>query len=152
MIFTAGKVVRVTPQGAYIQMSEAAPCSGCQAPCGLGVFRKLLPATSIMFVGLRHLEDGQNVEVQIAESFLLNLVLKSYAWPLVAFIGFGSLGHLVAGFMTLNYDLISALFAFGGMLLFIHWARQSQTVRFNAAATEGENQTDLNIRVIPMNA
>lgn len=100
MIEQQGKVVNADAGQISVRLGASTGCSACDAGkgCGAGVFGRLLQRKPVTldFENSIGAVPGQAVMVGLPESLFMTLVLRLYAWPILAGLTGGVLGYLAA--------------------------------------------------------
>jgi sigma-E factor negative regulatory protein RseC len=100
MIEQQGKVVAADAGQISVRLGASTGCSACDAGkgCGAGVFGRLLQRKPVTldFENSIGAVPGQAVMVGLPETLFMTLVLRLYAWPILAGLAGAVLGYLAA--------------------------------------------------------
>ena len=100
MIEQQGKVIAAEAGQISVRLGASTGCRACDAGkgCGAGVFGRLLQRKPVTldFENSIGAQPGQAVMVGLPEALFMSLVLRLYAWPILAGLAGAVLGYLVA--------------------------------------------------------
>ncbi len=100
MISQQGRVLEVDGNRVSVLIGGVSGCEACDAGkgCGAGIFGRLLRnrQTTIQLPNSIGAVQGQTVHLGITEKCFVNLVLRLYAWPLLAGLAGAVAGYVLA--------------------------------------------------------
>lgn len=116
--------------GKYVQLESEvkSTCSSCQQidNCGSGQISKAIPhkRLTLTLLNEQNLTVGDKVVIGIPQTQLLSSAWQVYGLPLIGFIAFALIGHVLGLSFDTENELLSITFAFfGGWCGFriAHW-------------------------------
>jgi sigma-E factor negative regulatory protein RseC len=148
MIEESGRVVSIDGDDAWVETSRRSSCGSCEAKgCGTGTLSQILGRKTQQLrvknpVGA---VPGDRVVLGISETALIKGSLAVYLVPLLALLGGGLFGELMAPQLELSGEgpaIVAALIALGLSLLWLRRfnRRVADDERFNAVILRRENQ------------
>jgi len=120
MIEEQGLVIAIEADVVVVQTQRASTCGSCSAKkgCGTSVLAEGLGkgVTNIRIVTDQDVKVGDRVTLAINESALLKGSLFIYLLPLAAMILAALLGEYCANLLSINTELLSAIFGVVGLV------------------------------------
>jgi sigma-E factor negative regulatory protein RseC len=140
MIEQQGRVVATDAGQISVRLGASTGCSACDAGkgCGAGLFGRLLQRKPVTldFENSIGAEPGQAVVVGLPEALFMALVLRLYAWPLLAGLAGAVMGYLTATGLGADRWVSDLATLFGGLLAaaqVLRWVRK-RPVEFSGTA------------------
>ena len=135
-----GLVVATEGEEAWVETSRRSSCGSCEAKgCGTGALSQVLGRKSqrLWVKNTIGAEAGEQVVLGISESALIKGSLAVYLVPLLALMGGGLLGEVMAAQLSLSTEGTSIAFALIALALSLLWLRRfnrrvANDERFNA--------------------
>lgn len=136
MIEQQGRIIRVEAGKAWVAVGPSTGCSACEAGrgCGAGLFARLLRRRPMVLEmdNRSNLPVGRPVILGIPEGWFLQLVLRLYAWPLVAGLAGAWLSHQIGQAYALDRwlsDLFTLLGLVAAAALVLSWQSRRTELR-----------------------
>ena len=135
MIHEKGRIVAIEPEGIWVETIQRSTCDSCSAEkgCGQSLMAKLSGHTSYLWVLLQgrdaaQYQLGDEVEIGVPESVVVNGSLFAYLVPLLAMMFAAGMAH-----QQFAQEGITILSAFIGLVvgaLVVRW--RSHHIRFDS--------------------
>ena len=140
MIEQQGKVIAAEAGQISVRLGASTGCSACDAGkgCGAGVFGRLLQRKPVTldFENSIGAQPGQAVMVGLPEALFMTLVMRLYAWPILAGLTGAVLGYLVANGLGADRWVSDVASLSGGVIAaaqVMRWVRK-RPVEFSGTA------------------
>ncbi len=129
---------------AWVETSRRTSCGSCEAKgCGTGALSQVLGRKSqrMRVKNPINARAGEQVVLGISESALVRGSLAVYLVPLLALLGGGLFGELMAAQLAISSESMSILFALAGLGVSLLWLR-----RFNRHAASDSSYSAVILR------
>ena len=150
MIEENGLIVATEAEEAWVETSRRSSCGSCEAKgCGTGALSQVLGRKSqrLRVKNTIGAETGEQVVLGISESALIKGSLAVYLVPLLALLGGGLFGEVMAAQLSLSEEGTSIAFALISLALSLIWLRRfnrrvANDERFNAVLLRRADRPD----------